>query len=339
MSNTFKAQPIRWIDTAKSFAIFMVVLGHSAFLPHHLRAIIYAFHVPLFIFVTGYLFAQKRVVPTWLELTKDRIAPLFKLYIFFSAVSVLSFAISTYSSGSPLTRILDSIAGVAVGVSGPDRGFLHINSPLWYFPFLIVSLLLARVVMPLPLLMGGVFIFIFAEIGLRFPDIILPWYFNFAGIGGFFFWLGWTTGLYEHSYPVRLGVLVSVFLTIVFFCTMIGIVWLNGSTNINRGEFGRFGELFLCSAVLGILGTMIASRLVPENTMISTISRNTLVIFCLHIFPLRLIETVVSPLVTSLPLQVVVALASALFAMAITTLISMRLLPWLNRWVTHRGTN
>lgn len=56
---------IRWLDTAKGFAIFLVVVGHSISPPvrnneplgEFLYNLIYAFHMPFFVFLSGYGFA------------------------------------------------------------------------------------------------------------------------------------------------------------------------------------------------------------------------------------------------------------------------------------------
>ncbi len=57
---------IRTITTLQSFAIFLVVLGHSLPLENESKALptvslwiyrfVYSFHVPLFIFMSGFLF-------------------------------------------------------------------------------------------------------------------------------------------------------------------------------------------------------------------------------------------------------------------------------------------
>jgi len=52
-----------WIDWAKTFGIYLVVLGH-AFAPKEgialeARNFIYTFHMPLFFFLSGFLFKVK----------------------------------------------------------------------------------------------------------------------------------------------------------------------------------------------------------------------------------------------------------------------------------------
>ena len=65
--NTHQKKTLRYetIDIAKAFAIILVVVGHfqSPYMPHGyeiMRSVIYLFHMPLFVFVSGFLY-----IATW----------------------------------------------------------------------------------------------------------------------------------------------------------------------------------------------------------------------------------------------------------------------------------
>ena len=49
------ASRIEWIDSVKGFGIILVILGHMA-IPEMARQFIFSFHMPLFFFVSGYLY-------------------------------------------------------------------------------------------------------------------------------------------------------------------------------------------------------------------------------------------------------------------------------------------
>lgn len=54
-----RKQRIAWIDVLRGIAIIFVVLGHSPFLAHlpvKVFNVIYSFHMPLFFFISGYVF-------------------------------------------------------------------------------------------------------------------------------------------------------------------------------------------------------------------------------------------------------------------------------------------
>ena len=73
---------IYWIDYLKAFTMFLVVLGHSGLDNDSIiKSWIYGFHMPLFIFVSGYFVKKSR--PILVELKND-IRNLCVPYLFFS---------------------------------------------------------------------------------------------------------------------------------------------------------------------------------------------------------------------------------------------------------------
>jgi len=91
-----------WIDTAKAFAIFLVVMGHYLGDVPPARAYIYTFHMPLFFFISGFLFRKKG---SWLGFVGKRARSLLLPYLIFSLLKYI------YS-------ILKSNYGRSVSVTG-----------------------------------------------------------------------------------------------------------------------------------------------------------------------------------------------------------------------------
>lgn len=48
---------ITWLDAAKGYGILLVIFAHVDY--SYLRNIIYTFHMPLFFYLSGYVFSQK----------------------------------------------------------------------------------------------------------------------------------------------------------------------------------------------------------------------------------------------------------------------------------------
>lgn len=51
---------IDWLDVGKGLGMVLVILAHSN-IPTIVRAEIYAFHMPLFFFLSGYLFLTRSI--------------------------------------------------------------------------------------------------------------------------------------------------------------------------------------------------------------------------------------------------------------------------------------
>ena len=71
---------IDWIDTAKGYGMLCVIIGHLG--TPGISAFVYTFHMPLFFFLSGFLFHhQKKIVPFILRKTKSLVIPYFCLAI------------------------------------------------------------------------------------------------------------------------------------------------------------------------------------------------------------------------------------------------------------------
>ena len=78
---------IDWIDAAKGFAILLVMMGHSD-PPEVVMTWLYTFHVPLFFFLSGYVFKIKNG-ENFLSFVRRKIFTLVVPMILFSIVSIL----------------------------------------------------------------------------------------------------------------------------------------------------------------------------------------------------------------------------------------------------------
>lgn len=56
---TIPKERIAWVDYGKGLAIFLVFWGHSL-CPEPIRAVYYAFHIPVFYFLSGYVFSTRK---------------------------------------------------------------------------------------------------------------------------------------------------------------------------------------------------------------------------------------------------------------------------------------
>ena len=59
-----------WIDWAKAIGILLVVMGHVDTKLTGANALIYAFHMPLFFVVSGYL-SYNSISPLWVKLNPE----------------------------------------------------------------------------------------------------------------------------------------------------------------------------------------------------------------------------------------------------------------------------
>lgn len=116
---------IEWADIAKGIGIILVVMGHSG-LPKMLQWPIFSFHMPLFFFISGFLFnAQEKY--SFHVFLKKRFKSLIVPYVSFSVITIL-----IMWSMSPTVTNFYSLC-VEAFVRG-WQGFA-----LWFLPVLFAS--------------------------------------------------------------------------------------------------------------------------------------------------------------------------------------------------------
>lgn len=103
-----------WIDWAKAFGILFVVMGHSSYAYEDVGKMIFMIHMPLFFFISGYLFKTNK---NYKELSLNSWKSLCIPYLLYNLI----FAIFTIC-----TRMMKLIIGGNV-----DWTFSFIN-PLWH---------------------------------------------------------------------------------------------------------------------------------------------------------------------------------------------------------------
>ncbi len=335
---------LHWIDFTKALGIFLIVLGHTRGLPTILHNVIYAFHVPLFLIVTGFLLTPKLPMLGPREIVRH-LLPYVKLYAVFTVFSVL-----VKMALEPLYRplgLFDSLGEVfvnaAYGVAGRDVALP--NAPLWYFTFLTASLLVFWIALRAGRLAGtvpwfsGLLLLPAALFGLFQDGSYSPWYINYAGIGALFIWTGFLAKDYLPRLETAMDRLPETRRLLVVFGLLLAIAVsgaLNGSVNINRAHFGESHVLFFANAVLGTLGVIMIGMLLPPFRILEVLSENTLVIFSVHI----LLAPLILIFLETEPSRLVKVMGVFAFAVGLTVVslgLSLLIMPVLRRTVMRRA--
>lgn len=125
---------IGWIDTLKGIAIMFVVLGHNPITSTHAKMynVIFSFHIPLFFFISGYLFNPHI---DFHDLMRRRFNSIVKPYLF--TIAAVSLLYVTFKSGPFfLWYLFWALFG-----NGPNLPKLALH--LWFLPSLFVTIIFA----------------------------------------------------------------------------------------------------------------------------------------------------------------------------------------------------
>lgn len=121
---------ILWLDYLKGMAIILVVFGHSPYLsklPAITFNIAYSFHMPIFLFVAGYLFNPDT---PWRNFVKKRFNTLLRPYLFATAIFTLVYIV--FRSDQHLGWHIFW----ALYANGPNLTKLALH--LWFLPHLFI---------------------------------------------------------------------------------------------------------------------------------------------------------------------------------------------------------
>jgi len=136
-----------WIDIAKGAGIVLVVLGHTV-VPHDswICRVIFAFHIPFFFLISGYLFDDQKYKGQISTLFSNRVRRLLFPYFAAGGILYLYFLCVTYwlSPEDPLTILVMFVKGLAYGVGFPVKQFPTIPpiGTMWF----LVSLFTATII-------------------------------------------------------------------------------------------------------------------------------------------------------------------------------------------------
>lgn len=168
------------IKVATGVAIMLVVVGHLASrgqegidLYVNLKSLIYKFHMPLFLFLSGYIsgytYKEIKTYKVYISFIKKKFLRLFPAYLLLSII----FFLGKYILGST-TSLLDGLVSIFIYPSISNSGFL------WY----IYVLFLYNLIMPLIIYTTKHYFYIFFGVAIIFSFFSFT---NFLNLN-FFFW-------------------------------------------------------------------------------------------------------------------------------------------------------
>ena len=297
-----KKDNIAFVDIAKTIGIFLVVFAHLT-IPEMWYKLINSFHMPLFFFISGYLFNQSRY--TFKSLLKKKFSVLIVPYFFFAILSFLFwyFIESNFKSDEKTTSTTFNYL-IGIPYATPDKDYLDYNLPIWFLPCLfvleVIYFSIVKWVLKWWQLVITIFLFI---IGLFINNSLsfrLPWGLDVALCSLIFFQIGnFTRGFkFSKKQIIRktkfFRMILGLILSLIFFYSG----YLNSMDNSVIIYLCRFHNiiLFFITAISGIALTLLMSeslggiKCTQFQNVFHFFGKNTLIILCLHILVISVIK-------------------------------------------------
>ena len=296
--NGYNKNRIKSIDIAKAIGIFLIVLGHTLTFGN-LRKFVYAFHVPLFFFLSGICFSKKDNI-TFL---KKKIKSLYFPYIIMSIISILIYSfMGKYMDKGTSFNIWNNIFGMIY--ANPNLENMQWNQPLWFLPCLFMQLFIINILENIinnnkyKQIIRVLFVIALTILGyiLSAMKIYLPLQLEAAMCMMIFTYLGIL--IKENKERLKASKLCKIltskrYLYVVFLIVTIGLcsllVYNNETISVMQDKYGNYVMYFVVS-ILMIINIMIISKIInkiwKKQNIISYIGQNTLIILLLHKFPI-----------------------------------------------------
>lgn len=295
------AERFEWLDTLKGLGIILVILGHFCAnfceTDARLTTYIYSFHIPLFFFVSGYLFDAGRYVGYRFFLKRrffTRIIP----YLFFYMISYVIILIKVaWIAGSNFTSLLVTggfklfLYPIIIGLVYANGEWLSRveNVALWFLPCLFVAenifyalhKIVKADIIKLWLILFGVSLVAYFE--NLYVKTSLPWTINGSLTGVVFCGLGFTMKELskQRVTPILKNKIVTMLFWGVFTIICAFLALLNGRVDMNENIYGNY-LLFYGAAISGIISYVLMAPILAIFPFFSYLGRNSIIMFGLH---------------------------------------------------------
>lgn len=274
-------QRLPYIDVAKGFAIWLMIVGHLN-ISEQIQIYIYSFHIPLFFFISGIFFRNNK---PFFQNLESAVRGLLFPYFFFSVINLSICWISPYLHPE-LYYNMDSIDVFRAAISGIFIGTDRVTStsflpfgPLWFLVALFVvrvfcsafsSFIKNEYLMVVACFMGSITLFYF---------ISVPVYsFQSAMLSTPFFCIGFLLRKIDFQ-NIRFKPIFFLLLLIYFFA----VIPLNGKCDSDAAVYGNWMFVYYVNALVGIIITLLLSSYVSRFVhVIESVGKNTLVILGMH---------------------------------------------------------
>lgn len=273
-----KDQRIVWIDWAKAILIYLMVVGHC--LPVEWQStLIYAFHMPAFFIISGYLYRQHH----WGRILKSFVLPV----VFFSIINFIIYAFpkiikGTFSTNSIMERLFLPFWGGTGNLA--DDEYVILFPGVWF----IIALLLGR------LLMGDIRAFSWVS---RYWKIVLVVLIAFLSLEPYIFsnnplhaykWYLVVPSMpfillgYGMHNKIQLFELVKPWMVILGIILFVMASLVKGRSEILGCNYGCYLVYFLNAVLGGVLLFYGCSKL-GQNRIIEVFSKGTLLVMAFNL--------------------------------------------------------
>lgn len=271
---------IDWIDAAKGFAMLLVMIGHVPG-PSSVKTWIYTFHMPLFFFLSGYVFKIRDGENFWKFVQRKTMALVIPMLLF-SIVALVVDAVYYCAVLNNITiqSVMQRIPGLLI-----QQRLNQFNGYFWFIPCLFLSEIIfyflfhlksKKILFLLVLLTCS----LIGWLWWTYICLSLPWSLDLVPVALFFIGCGALARQKKQNITAKLRII----LIIIFLIASIAFGALNCDLTKKNIDIINEGNYFLyyITALSGIGFTTLLFQTLNFKRGITYIGRNSLIYYCMH---------------------------------------------------------
>lgn len=290
MEGILKKDRVEWIDTAKFFGMFFIMIHHIGYIPEYISAVYYPFVLPVFFFASGYVDKRTDFKTYIKKKALTLLLPWFIYGLFMSVVAAVS--------GGGISSLPTEIG----------RMFLQVRDygdKLWFIPCLFVSSVVfffieklnkrTSVIVSVCLALVGIFYSTYFPAVFPWGANNLPWHINIALVAQMFMVVGANfKGRAEEFADKFAKVYIILPLTALYVVIVLLIRNFIGDF-YSVQSFGSKPYSFILWFFIETLSLVVViglSKIIKANKFTNFVGQNTLLYYVFHIDVERFFSTI-----------------------------------------------
>lgn len=273
-----KSNRINWVDQAKGIGILLVVIGHMT-IPLKLSILIFSFHMPLFFFISGYLFNEKKYASDFKTIVISKFSTLVWPFVTFTFLALFLRSMYDYKN---TVETFDYV-GFLIGMDS-------INVPLWFLTALFsTEIIFSQIIRfskhRLAVIVGTILVLMMAGfLNAYFWHVEIFYNLHIALIALSFFLGGWLFkryGLFETIVNTKTLIIYLFVSSVVLFYFSLN----NSKLDMLESNYGNIIYV-LIAAFAGIVSSVLLAKLFQQikyvRSFFSYLGKNSLIILATH---------------------------------------------------------
>lgn len=348
---------LHWIDALKGIGIMLVVFAHHS-LPIALDTYIFSFHMPLFFFISGYLFEFGKYSGSAAHFVKGRFRSLIVPYLAFAVLTCMFYFLldTGFQPGVPNIKFFEHITLLENSIL---HGTYHIlyalgpmisyNPPLWFLTCLFVTEILFYGLAkkhygePKKLILWIIVAGVIGYLYSIYVSFRIPWNIDVALVAIVFYGAGnlfrRLTGpetesranislkldpeyIEKFSGVERYLPVIAILLSLLYLGYLLKFP-TDDKVNMNVLKYGEFFSFYIL-AFSGIFTFIYIFKKLGRSKVLEYYGRNSLIVLALH-FPLKDILTKLA--ILSFGVELEYFYYNTAFALSLTVLNLLFLIP------------